>query len=306
MADSPNDGDDREPVPGSRPHPGAQPPPSYPGQPPAGPPPYPGTAPAGPPPYPGQGGPSGYPGPAAPPPYPGPGIPYQAPGAPVPPYGQPPSPYGTQAGYAPPGSAPPGYPPPGYPPPGYPPGGYPPGGYPPGYGAPQAYPTGPLGPGGVPLASYWARVGGWLLDFVIVGAIGTVANAIFSAGHVGGVSWHYTTTTNGVTTNHTGHVSVAAAAFHVVVVLLYGAFFCGSARGQTIGMMAVGVKAVDRDSGAPIGFARALGRGAFEYLLVILAFIPWVIDMLFPAWDARRQTLHDKVSRAVVVKAPGR
>ncbi len=36
--------------------------------------------------------------------------------------------------------------------------------------------------------------------------------------------------------------------------------------------------------------------------LFILLFVPWVIDMLFPAWDAKRQTLHDKVSRTVVLK----
>jgi len=35
-----------------------------------------------------------------------------------------------------------------------------------------------------------------------------------------------------------------------------------------------------------------------------LFFIPWVIDMLFPIWDSRNQTLHDKVSNTVVVKLP--
>lgn len=67
-------------------------------------------------------------------------------------------------------------------------------------------------------------------------------------------------------------------------------------------MMAVGAKAVDAVSGAPIGHARALGRGLFEYLMLFLLVVPWLVDMLFPLWDPRRQTLHDKVTNTVVIK----
>jgi uncharacterized RDD family membrane protein YckC len=67
-------------------------------------------------------------------------------------------------------------------------------------------------------------------------------------------------------------------------------------------MMAVSVRAVDEGTGGPIGFWRGLGRAAFEWLLWVVFFVPWVVDMLFPLWDVRHQTLHDKVSRTVVVK----
>jgi uncharacterized RDD family membrane protein YckC len=67
-------------------------------------------------------------------------------------------------------------------------------------------------------------------------------------------------------------------------------------------MMAVCVRAVSARDGAPIGFGRAVGRAAFEYLMAILLFIPWIVDMLFPLWDPRNQTLHDKVTDTVVVK----
>jgi uncharacterized RDD family membrane protein YckC len=66
-------------------------------------------------------------------------------------------------------------------------------------------------------------------------------------------------------------------------------------------MMIVGVRVVDENDGSAIGFGRALGRAAFEYLLVIVLFVPWIIDMLFPIWDPKNQTLHDKVSKAVVI-----
>ena len=91
-------------------------------------------------------------------------------------------------------------------------------------------------------------------------------------------------------------VSVGAA-----ITLLYGAILCGSARGQTVGMMALKTRVVTADQGTPLGFWRAAGRAAFEYLLFVLVVIPWVLDMLWPLWDARNQTLHDKISGTVVV-----
>ncbi|HVX22906.1 MAG TPA: RDD family protein [Acidimicrobiales bacterium] len=281
-----------------------------------------GTPPPAPPPYPGSQPPAAPqapqfpPPPPAPPQYPG-AAPTYPPGGATPP---------ASGGYVPPGGAP-AVPPGGYQQ-GYPapPGGYiPPAGYPPatgsgsgygyGYGGP-GYPPPPAPPGFQasgyqeagypavsPYASYGARLGGWLIDFVIVGVIGYVIGIIFDAGHVARVTVTTNTTTHGVTVHHVGHFSVLGPIVQVAIVLLYGAIFCGSRRGQTVGMMAVGARAVDRDTGAPIGFGRALGRGAFEYLMFIIIVIPWVVDMLFPAWDSRRQTLHDKVSRTVVVKS---
>jgi uncharacterized RDD family membrane protein YckC len=217
----------------------------------------------------------------------------------VPPGGAPPY-SGAPGGAAPYGA---GYPPP--PPPGsYPPPGYaPPGGYQPQGGYPQA--QGGYPPAGYvpvsPYASYGARLGGWLIDWLILFVVGLALNAVFR--HVGAITFHTHTTKNGVTTYHTATFSITASIVQILIVILYGAIMCGSARGQTVGMMAVGARAVDRDTGTPIGFGRALGRAAFEYLLFIVVLIPWIIDMLFPAWDQRRQTLHDKVSRTVVIKA---
>ena len=258
------------PPPGPPSYPDA--PPSYPGTPAA----YPGTPPGG----------GGYAPPGGAPPYSG------APGGP-PPYG---------AGYPPPPPPPGSYPPPGY----APPGGYPPqGGYPPPQGGyPQA--QGGYPPAGYvpvsPYASYGARLGGWLIDFVIVAIVAGVLVRVLNAGHVAWVTFTYHTTVNGVRHNHIGHISSLSVPLWIVLSSLYGAIMCGSARGQTVGMMAVSARAVDERTGGPIGFGRALGRALFEWLMVIVIFIPWIIDMLFPAWDQRRQTLHDKVTRTVVVK----
>ena len=111
------------------------------------------------------------------------------------------------------------------------------------------------------------------------------------------------TATNGVIIHHHSDLSLLAGLLQIAIVLLYGALFCGSARGQTPGMMAVSVKAVDARTRGPIGFWRGLGRAAFEWVLWIVFILPWVLDMLFPLWDLKHQTLHDKVSGTVVIKA---
>jgi uncharacterized RDD family membrane protein YckC len=87
-----------------------------------------------------------------------------------------------------------------------------------------------------------------------------------------------------------------------IIVVVYGTVMCGSRRGQTLGMMVAGTRAVRASTGEPIGYLAALWRAVFEWVLVVLLFLPWVIDVLFPIWDPRKQTLHDKVSGTVVVQ----
>jgi len=222
------------------------------------------------------------------------------PDAPSTPPGPPPYP-----GTAPPSAPPPYNPPPPYnaPPPPYPPGGGAPGGYyppgaPPGQwaGAPgPGYGYGPVGyPGAAPYAGYWARVGGLLLDGVII----FVGSLIFLLPAHAFRSMH--TINSGRVYAHVG-ISGGGLVFLLVVGALYASLLIGL-RGQTVGMMAARIKAVDATTGGLIGFWRALGRDLFERLLGALFVIPVIIDLLFPAWDPRHQTLHDKVTNTVVIK----
>jgi hypothetical protein len=64
-------------------------------------------------------------------------------------------------------------------------------------------------------------------------------------------------------------------------------------------MMAMRAKAVDASHRGPVGYGRALGRVVVEYVLFVLLFAPWVLDMAFPQWDPRRQALHDTVINTV-------
>jgi uncharacterized RDD family membrane protein YckC len=239
---------------------------------------------------------------------PQPGQPRPGSGEQVGPIGHPMPPYPSGA------PQPPPYPPPAYPPPGYPPqapsggygdGGYGDGGY--GYGG---YGYGGYGDGGSgprdrsrqAYAAFWPRVGGWVIDFLLVGIVSSIVAIPLRNAGVARINFTVTTTTNGQTTVHHDHFSFLATAVEVVLVLLYTGLMVGSRRGQTVGMMAINARAVDAADGSPIGFWRAVARTAIQYPLAIVFFLPWVLDMLFPTWDARRQTLHDKMTRTVVVK----
>jgi uncharacterized RDD family membrane protein YckC len=95
--------------------------------------------------------------------------------------------------------------------------------------------------------------------------------------------------------------------------VLYGTTFIGGPKGQTVGMMAVGIKAVRDEPGSGVlGYGRAFGRAVLEGVLRLINLVffvlglIWLVDMLFPLWDRKRQTLHDKVAGSVVLRArPG-
>jgi uncharacterized RDD family membrane protein YckC len=54
-------------------------------------------------------------------------------------------------------------------------------------------------------------------------------------------------------------------------------------------------------TGNPIGYGSAAGR----YLITVafgIFYLPLLLDYLWPLWDDRNQTLHDKVVSSVVVR----
>jgi uncharacterized RDD family membrane protein YckC len=224
--------------------------------------------PSGPPPFPGEGAPS-YPASAPPPPMPPPMPPPAPPSYPsTPSGGYPPPPPGGQ--YAPPGYAAPSY-------------------AAPGYGAPI----------GVPYASWGIRLGGWLIDLVIFIVIQGVVNRIVRGSNA--LTWHFTTKSNGGTVIHYDRISFLAVIITFVIGVAYATILCGSPRGQTVGMMAVGVRVV-RDTGhGPLGYGAAFARSLIEQIFRFTVIV-WLVDMLFPLWDGKRQTLHDKIVTSVVIR----
>jgi uncharacterized RDD family membrane protein YckC len=209
-----------------------------------------------------------------------------------------------------PGQAPPPYPgstPPSAPPrddwyrePGQGQGGYyPPGTTPPGrWDSPSfqqpAYGSAQSGFAGAPYAGWWVRVAATIIDGILISLISSIYLVPTHSFH-----------SMSSTTNGNDHFRFAVDTRGLIVIIVVGALYSGlliGLRGQTVGMMAVRVRAVDAQTGGTIGFWRAVGRDLLERVLGFLLFIPLIIDLLYPLWDPRHQTLHDKAVNSVVIR----
>ena len=84
--------------------------------------------------------------------------------------------------------------------------------------------------------------------------------------------------------------------------LLYFTLGHGGASGQTWGKKLAGIRVV-HETGAPLGYVRALIRWAVAIGLTILLIIPNLIDVLWPLWDSKKQALRDKAVGSIVVYA---
>jgi uncharacterized RDD family membrane protein YckC len=232
------------------------------------------------------GGPPSFPGdaPRVPPPVPPPAPP---PGPPQAPPQAPPSfpsyPSAPSAPPAPTGSYPP-------PPAGQYPSSYPPGG------------NGNLG--GVPYAGWGTRVGGYLIDVVIFIPLLVVLYIAFRHTHT--LEVHLMVKRKGGHTRRS--LSLLSPLITAVAFVAYATILYGGVRGQTVGMMAVGVRVVRDGTHDALGYGRAFWRALAEQFLRILGTVTiilgliWLLDMLFPLWDSKKQTLHDKIVGTVVIR----
>jgi uncharacterized RDD family membrane protein YckC len=93
-----------------------------------------------------------------------------------------------------------------------------------------------------------------------------------------------------------------AVAFGIVSSALYFTLLVGRS-GQTVGKRVVGVAVRDsRDMTQRIGYWRALARFVVTAIMWSVYYVPGIIDSLWPLWDERAQSWHDKISRSVVVR----
>lgn len=53
---------------------------------------------------------------------------------------------------------------------------------------------------------------------------------------------------------------------------------------------------------ALLGYSRAFARAYLTLVLWARCAVPGILDGLWPLWDSRRQALHDKVVRTIVVR----
>jgi uncharacterized RDD family membrane protein YckC len=137
--------------------------------------------------------------------------------------------------------------------------------------APQAPPGPPPGGPSGPRANFGRRLGQYLIDAILTGAVTAILAEISTTLYWIGV--------------------LGTIAYWVVLV--------GGERGQTVGMMALSTRVVDSDTGGSIGYGRAFLR----LLIMVLGAIPIYLGWFWMLWDGQKQTWHDKVSNSFVVPA---
>ena len=140
------------------------------------------------------------------------------------------------------------------------------------------------------LASWGRRLAALLVDGMILGGI--VLATLVSAG----------VPLEDINTTILEGSSLALILIFILPKAIYDTAMIGS-RNQTFGKMALHIKVVDEaDRVTPIGYARAFTRWLSTAFLWALFTVPGVLDHLWPLRDGRRQTLHDKFARSVVVR----
>lgn len=96
----------------------------------------------------------------------------------------------------------------------------------------------------------------------------------------------------------------------VMVIVLQGVYLVwllAKPNGQTIGNRFAKTKVVNARTGRTLTFSQSLQRWLFIALFtVVFAFVPVLallelLDVLWPLWDKRNQTLHDKFAQTLVV-----
>jgi len=147
------------------------------------------------------------------------------------------------------------------------------------YGAPQGY-----GSPSLEYATWIQRVGAYLVDYVAVLPFGILAATL------------------GTSTNDAGVQSLNA--FYFIFILLaiavagYNRWYQAGKTGQSWGKKALGIRLVSEQAGQPIGPLLAFARDLAHFVDGIICYIGY----LFPLWDAKKQTLADKIVKTVVVK----
>ncbi|MGW9208701.1 RDD family protein [Embleya sp. NPDC055664] len=217
---------------------------------------------------------------------------------------QPPGPYGPPPGYGAEGQGAgygqqPGYGQPAYGQPGYgqPAYGQPDYGQQAGYAQPYGY--GPPQNLGDYCASWGRRVGGALLDWLVM-------LPVMIPYYIGfGMYMDKTETTSNLdgsetTTYDGGSGPIVLMVVGGVLSFLFGLFqlYRQGKTGQTIGKKAVGIKVLRERDGMPVGFGMAIVRAISHFLDIITCFL----GLLWPLWDDKKQTFADKVCSTVVVK----
>lgn len=153
-------------------------------------------------------------------------------------------------------------------------------------------------------AAWGQRFGAVFLDGIITALLAAIGVAA-----VLGVTGAYSSIVEGLETDAEDDDTPLVVAYlgwfgaWAVVGGVYHTVLHGRGRGQTAGKMLLGIRVRDERTNGPIGYGRAFGRWIMPALFWTFLYIPGLLDALWPLWDGKKQTFHDKIVRSLVVRA---
>ena len=136
------------------------------------------------------------------------------------------------------------------------------------------------GADGYPLATFNRRMGGFILDTIVIAAAAFVVTILV-----------------GVPESADAGATVQSVVITTLMRLGYGAIF--NPRGWSPGKLVLGLRIVNED-GEPPGLRWGIMRTAGTVFSEIL-----YIGYLWSFWDKRKQTWHDKLAKTYVVRMEG-
>jgi uncharacterized RDD family membrane protein YckC len=153
-----------------------------------------------------------------------------------------------------------------------------------GYMPPPPPAMGGYMPSSGPAAAYggfWIRVVAYIIDFIILGVIGGVIDAIFHA--------------NPSDASASGNGIAGLINFVIDI-----AYFAGQWTyfGATLGQRVFKLRVVDANTGQPIG----LGKALLRWVGLVVSFLVCFVGVIWVAFDARKQGWMDKIAGTLVVQ----
>jgi uncharacterized RDD family membrane protein YckC len=139
------------------------------------------------------------------------------------------------------------------------------------------YPSAPYLGGAQPTASSYAswiqRVGAYLIDAAPIIILDIIFSRVFVLAlliGIAGLGW-----------------------------TIYNRWYQAGTTGQSLGKKVLNLRLVSEETGQPIGMLMAFVRDICHIIDGVICYI----GFLFPLWDAKRQTIADKIVKTVVIPA---
>ena len=95
-----------------------------------------------------------------------------------------------------------------------------------------------------------------------------------------------------------GGIALGAGYLACIAIQIWNRVFRQGSTGQSIGKKALGIKIVAADTGQLLGIGKTFGREVCAVIFNNICFL----NVLWPLWDDKHQTWHDKVVSDLVIK----